>query len=113
MIGAALALAIAAPADRWLAIGDATESYRDFLDRESLQRVGSKVTLWTRREVAAAQRTLWHELEIDCVRRESTILAWVQDEAGQVSHNSVRPHRGPAPIAADSLDEAIFTAVCR
>lgn len=112
---AALVLAQAAPAQRWLPLGgsDSGEVYRDYLDTASISRAGPTVTLWTRRDFAAGQRTAWHEVEVDCAKKRDSILAFVQDEAGTVSHNVVRPHRPSAPIAANSLGERIFQIVCR
>jgi hypothetical protein len=109
----AFALSILMPSERWVPVGDSSAAYRDYLDRESIKRNGNKVTLWTRRDYLTQQRTAWNEIEVDCLRKRDTILAYVQDDAGTVSHNIVRPHRGPTPIQPSSGGERIFYLVCR
>jgi hypothetical protein len=109
----ALALSISIPSDRWIPLGNGGEAYLDYLDRESIQRTGSKVTLWTRRDYATQQRTAWNEIEVDCLRKRDTILAYVQDDGGTVSHNIVRPHRQSTAIPPNSNQEKIFEFVCR
>jgi hypothetical protein len=86
---------------------------REYLDKEGVARSGDKVTLWTRRDLARGQGTAWNEIEFDCSARTDTILAWVRDERGTVSHNVVRPPRGPAPIPPKSVAERIFDIACR
>ncbi|WP_118856664.1 surface-adhesin E family protein [Sphingomonas mesophila] len=105
-----LLFAVAAQPERWVAIG--AES-NEFIDRESVARNGARVTFWTRREFPSQQRTRWHELEFDCSARRHTLLDYVEDDAGVVSHNFDRPHRGPAPIVAGSQEERMFAIVCR
>jgi hypothetical protein len=109
----AFALSLVMPPERWIPLGGTSKAFHDYLDRESIQRSGTKVTLWTRRDYAAKQRTAWNEIEVDCATRRNTILAYVQDDAGTVSHNNVRPHRASAPIAPNSVDQRIFDLVCR
>lgn len=110
---AALALSAANEPDRWVHVGGSDSSYEEYLDRDSVNRSGDKVTLWTRRDFARGQGTAWHEIEFDCSARTETILAFVRDDRGTVSHNVVRPHRGPSPIAAGSVEERIFNIACR
>lgn len=112
IVVAGLALILAAPSERWVEIGSGA-AHRDYLDRDSIERAGDRVTLWTRRDFATERRTRWHEMEVDCSRRQDTLLAWVEDHEGSVSHNVTRPARGPAPIADGSLAARIYDAVCR
>jgi hypothetical protein len=109
----ALALSMLMPSDRWVPLSNGEEEHRDYLDRESIQRSGSKVTLWTRRNYVARQRTAWNEIEVDCLQKRDTILAYVQDDGGTVSHNIVRPHRHSTAIPPNSAQEKIFEFVCR
>jgi hypothetical protein len=109
----ALILTVAEPTDRWVPVRGRQGTHRDYLDLQSIQRNGTKVTLWTRRDFAGQQRTLWHEIEVDCSTRSDAIIAWVQDDAGTVTHNPTRPHRPSAAIPPDSLGQAIFDHVCR
>jgi len=104
---------VVVPADRWVPVSGSNGTYRDYLDRESLQRHGNKVTVWTKRDFAGQQRTLWHEIEVDCAAKSDTIIAWVEDNAGAVTHNLVRPHRPSATIPPNSLGQSIFDLVCR
>jgi hypothetical protein len=109
----ALALSMLMPSDRWVPVSDSSGAYRDYLDRKSIKRSGSKVTLWTRRDYVTQQRTAWNEIEVDCLRKRDTVLAYVQDDAGTVSHNIVRPHRGSTAIPPNSVEERVFDLVCR
>lgn len=113
MLLIALALSAASPPDRWVHLGGSTGLYEEYLDKESVRRIGDKVTLWTRRVLADDRGTAWNELELDCSRRTETILAYVRDDAGTISHNDVRPHRKAAPIPANSPEERIFDIACR
>ena len=108
----ACALSMAMQSDRWVPVGNRS-AYHDYLDQESITRSGNKVTLWTRRDFASQQRTAWHEIEVDCASKQATILAYIEDDAGTVSHNIVRPHRGPTPIRPNSVEERIYESVCR
>ena len=109
----ASALSMAMPPDRWIPVGDGSAAYRDYLDQESIKRDGNKVMLWTRRDYVGQQRTAWNEIEVDCLRKRDAVLAYVQDDAGTVSHNIVRPHRRSAAIPPNSVEEEIFNLVCR
>ena len=109
----ACALSLAARSDRWGPLGGGGNEYQDYLDQESVKRSGNKVTLWTRRDFVTQQRTVWHEIEVDCSSKRRTILAYVQDDAGTISHNATRPHRGAAAIPPDSIEQRIFDLVCR
>lgn len=109
----AFMLSMLTPSDRWVPVGDGSAAYRDYLDRESIKRSGDKVTLWTRRDYVTQQRTAWNEIEVDCLRKRDTVLAYVQDDAGTVSHNIVRPHRASTAILPDSVEEGIFDLVCQ
>ena len=113
MLLAALALATVIPPDRWVHVGGSTDLYEEYLDTESVRRSGDKVTLWTRRDFVRDQGTAWNEIEFDCSARTETILAWVRDDNGTVSHNVVRPHREAAPIPRGSVEERIFNIACR
>ena len=113
MIMTALALAALTPADRWIHVGGSTNHYEEYVDSESIKRSGDKVALWTRRNFADDQGTVWHELELDCRMRTETILAYIRDDGRSVSHNSVRPHRGASLIPSDSVAERIFNVACR
>ena len=107
------AFSMMSQSDRWLPVGGSQNEYQDYLDRESIKRSGNKVTLWTRRDFVTQQRTAWNEIEVDCARKRDTILATVQDDAGTVSHNIVRPHRGSTAIPPNSLGQRIYDLVCR
>lgn len=109
----ALTLSMLLTFERWVPIGDNRGEYRDYLDRESIKRSGNKASLWTRRDYATQQRTAWKEIEVDCLRKRDTILAYVQDDAGTISHNTVRPHRGSTAILPNSVEDKIFELVCR
>lgn len=109
----ALALSAAVQPDRWLQVGRSPGVYEEYLDRQSVRRSGAKVTLWTRRDFAAGKATLWHEIEFDCSRRTETIVAYIRDDGGKVSHNGVRPHRKASPIKSRSLGERLFKLACR
>lgn len=109
---AGLALSAATPPERWLHVGGSA-AFEEYLDSESVQRNGDKVTLWTRRDYASGQATAWHEIEFDCSARTETILAWVRDDGGTVSHNVVRPHRASSPIPPGSIEERTFNIACR
>jgi hypothetical protein len=106
-------MSVALPIDRWVPVNGGDGTHRDYLDRQSLQRNGHKVTLWTRRDFAGQQRTLWHEIEVNCAAKSDTIIAWVEDDAGAVTHNVARPHRPSATIPPNSLSQSIFDLVCR
>jgi hypothetical protein len=110
---AACALALVTQAERWVPVGGTSDAYQDYLDMESIKRHRTTVTLWTRRDFTSKNRTAWNEVEVDCLAKRNTILAYVQDDAGTVSHNMVRPHRESAPIAPNSVEEAIFQIACR
>jgi hypothetical protein len=113
MLLAGLALSTAIHPDRWVHVGGSTGSYEEYLDRESVNRNGDKVTVWTRRDFVLNQGTAWHEVELDCSTRTETILSYVRDDGGTISHNVVRPHRDSAPIAPQSVAERIFNIACR
>src|SRR5687768_17591104 len=89
----ACALSMVTEPDRWVALSGSDEGHEEHLDRASIQRNGDKVTLWTRRDFVTQQRTVWNEIEVDCSTRRDTILAFIQDDAENISHNFVRPHR--------------------
>lgn len=112
MLLTALALSALIQTDRWVHVGGSADLYEEYLDKESVSRNGTKVILWTRRDFARDQGTAWNEIELDCSARTETILAWVRDERGVVSHNVVRPHRAAAPIRAKSVEEGIFNIAC-
>jgi hypothetical protein len=110
---AAMMMSVAVTTERWVRISGSDGTHWDYLDRHSLKRDGNKVTLWTRRDFARQQRTLWHEIEVDCAAKSDTISAWVEDNDGAVTHNLVRPHRPSATIPPNSLGQSIFDLVCR
>ena len=99
--------------NRWAHIGGSSNSYEVYLDRKSISRSGEKVTVWTRRDFVLRERTIWNEFEIDCSARTETILTYVEDDSGNISHNVARPHRAAAPIQPKSVEERIFGIVCR
>ena len=113
MFLAGLGLCAATQPERWVHVGGSADSDQEYLDWESVTRSGSKVTLWTRRDFAGGQATAWYELEIDCSAKTETVLAFVRDDRGTVSHNVDRPHRRLAPIAPNSVEERIFNLICR
>jgi hypothetical protein len=113
MILIALGLSAATPADRWVHVDGGTNLYEEYVDRESIKRSGDKVTLWTRRDLALDERTVWNELEFDCRTRTETILAYIQDDGRSVVHNKVRPHREAALIQPGSVEEKIYNIACR
>jgi hypothetical protein len=98
--------------DRWIPLGGSTDQ-KEYLDKESVKRSGDKVTLFTRRDIPAEKAMLWKEIEFDCSAKTDTIIAWIRDDAGTVSHNTTRPHRAAAPIAPGSTEERLFTLACR
>ncbi len=108
-----LALSAGVQPDRWVPVGGSANSYEEYLDRESVSRSGDKVTVWTRRDFVRGQGTAWHEIEFDCSTRTETILAYIRDDGGTISHNVVRPHRESAPIPPNSAAERIFNLACR
>lgn len=108
----ACALSMTMQSDRWIPLGGSI-AYQDYLDQESIKRSGNKVMLWTRRDFVKQQRTAWNEIEVDCSNKRDTILAYVQDDAGTISHNIVRPHRKSTAIPSNSVEERIFDRVCR
>jgi hypothetical protein len=109
----AVALFAAVPADRWVHVGGETGKYQEYLDNESVGRSGDRVTLWIRRDFELGRATAWNELELDCSRKLATVLAYVRDDGGTISHNVVRPHREASPIDPDSVEETIFNLACR
>jgi hypothetical protein len=109
----ACAFSMTTQSDRWVPLGESNNVHRDYLDQESTKRSGNKVTLWTRRDFLTQQRTAWNEIEVDCSTKRDTILAYVQDDAGTVSHNIARPHRGSTAIAPGTVEESIYEFVCR
>lgn len=108
-----MALFSVTPPDRWVHVGGSANLYEEYLDKESVRRSGDKVTLWTRRDFLRDQVTAWNELEFDCSMRTETILAYIQDDKGAVSHNVIRPHRAASPIPRKSVEERIFNIACR
>jgi hypothetical protein len=108
----ALTLSLVMQPDRWIPVGGGTDQ-KEYLDRESVKRSGAKVTLFTRREIPAEKAIVWQEMEFDCARRTETLIAWIRDDDGTVSHNTTRPHRAAAPIAPGSTEERLFTLACR
>ena len=113
MFLAGLALSGAIEPDRWLQVGGSANSYEEYLDRESVKRSGDKVSLWTRRDFVRDQGTAWHEIEFDCSTRTETILAFIRDDRGTISHNVFRPHRESAPVRPGTVEERIFNIACR
>ena len=113
MLLTALALSAAAAPERWVHLGGSADRYEDYLDTESVRRSGTTATAWTRRDYGVGQATLWHELELDCAARTQTLLAYIRDERGTVSHNVARPHQPAAPIEPGSVEEGVFNLVCR
>lgn len=113
MMLTALALAATVPPERWVHVGGRAAAYEDYLDTESIQPAGNRVTAWTRRDSAPDRSVEWHELEFDCSGGTATILAYVRNQDGTISHSSARPHRGPSPIRPGSAEDRIFNRVCR
>lgn len=113
MLIMALALSAMVQPDRWIHVGGSTNSYEAYFDKESVRTSGSRVTVWTRRDFVLDQSTVWHELELDCSTRTDTILAYVRDDRGTISHNDARPHREASPIQPGSIEDRIFDIVCR
>ena len=101
------------PPQRWVQVGGGTGLSEEYLDKASIRRSGDKVTLWTRRDFPLDRGTSWNELEIDCSTRTQSILAFIRDDGGTISHNVTRPHRGASPILPDSVEERIFHIACR
>lgn len=108
-----LALSALTEPDRWVPVGRSANAYEEYLDTNSVKRSGDKVTVWTRRDFVSGQSTLWHEIEFDCRARTETIVAYVRDDGGTVSHNAVRPHRAASAIVPGSVEERIFGIACR
>ncbi len=109
----ALALSAMLQPDRWVHVGGSANVYEEYLDKESLRRSGDRVTVWTRRDFVRDGGTAWHEIEYDCAARTETILAYIRDDRGTVSHNVARPHREASPIPPGSVEERIFNLACR
>ena len=109
----ALTLFTLDPPDRWVHVGGSANDFVEYLDVGSVSRAGSKVTLWTRRDFPLGQGTAWNELEFDCSRRTKTILAYVRDNGGTISHNVVRPHRDASSISRNSVEEKVFNIAFR
>ena len=109
----AVALSMEVPPERWVHVGGSTGLSAEYLDKASIRRSGNKVTLWTRRDSSLDRGTSWNELEFDCSMRTETILAFIRDDGGTVSHNVARPHRNASPIRPDSVEERIFNIACR
>jgi hypothetical protein len=113
MLLIALTIATTAQPGRWVHVGGNGDLYQEYLDKESVNRSGDKVTLWTRRDHGRDQGTAWNEIEFDCLAKTETILAYIRDDRGIVTHNVVRPHRAAAPIPPGSVEEKIFNIACR
>ena len=109
----ACALSMVTPAERWVLVGGIANAHQDYLDRESIKRSGNTVTVWTRRDFVSQQRTAWNEIEVDCATRRDIILSYIEDNAGSISHNISRPHRGSTAIPPNSVGAEIFDLVCR
>jgi hypothetical protein len=109
----ALVLLTLAEPNRWIRVGGSANRYEEYLDKESLRRSGNKVSLWTRRNYRGARSTSWNEIEFDCAAKTETLVAWIRDDDGVVSHNVVRPHRGAARVQPKSVEEKIFNLACR
>lgn len=109
----AVALFMEDPPERWVHVGGGTRLSEEYLDKASIRRSGDKVTLWTRRDYKDDQGTSWSELEIDCSTRTEAVLAFVRDNGGNISHNSLRPHRAATPIVRNSVEDTIANIVCR
>jgi surface-adhesin protein E len=109
----AAALLTTTPPDRWVHVGGRTNDYEEYVDKASVRRSGRKVTLWTRRDFVPYGGAEWHELEFDCSTRTGTILAYIRDDRGTITHNVVRPHREASPIPPASVEETIFEMACR
>jgi hypothetical protein len=113
MLLAGLTLSAATHPDRWLPVWEDGDDYQEHLDTESIERRGEKVTVWTRQTFVRDKGTAWQEIEFDCARITDTILAYVRDDSNIVTHNVVRPHRGPLEIAPGSTAERMFNILCR
>ena len=113
MILVALLLSALTPENRWTQVGGITNHYEEYVDTESIERSGDKVTLWTRRDLAHGQGAVWYEREFDCRMRKETVQAYIKDDGRSVSHNVRRPHREASLIPVGSVEEAIFKIVCR
>ena len=109
----AVALTLEVLPERWVHVSGGTSPSEEYLDKASIRRSGDKVTLWTRRDFALARGTSWNELELDCSMRTATILAFIRDDGGTISHNVTRPHRDASAIPPDSVEERIFNIACR
>ena len=108
----AVALSLEVLPERWVHVGGSTDLSEEYLDKASVRRSGDKVTLWTRRDFALARGTSWNELEFDCSLRTSTILTFIQNDDGTISHSVTRPYRDASPISPDSVEERIFNIAC-
>ena len=112
MFLAGLALSALGKPDRWVPVAGTADTFVEYLDTDSVKRSGDKVAVWTRRDFVSGQSTLWHEIEFDCPARTETIVAYVRDDGGTVSHNVVRPHRAASAIVPGSVEERIFRIAC-
>lgn len=100
-------------ADRWVHVGHGTDRTEEYVDRESIERNGDKVTLWTRSESRPERSIVWKEWEFDCAKKLQSVLAYISDDQGTISHNVARPHREASPILQGSVEEMIYAKVCR
>jgi hypothetical protein len=113
MILTLMALSAALQPERWVHVDGSRGLHEDYVDRDSIARTGDKVSLWTRRDLVREKATLWHEIELDCTAGTETILAWVRDESGTVSHSVERPFRAASPIRPDSVQRKVADLACR
>lgn len=113
MLLTALFLSLDAQPERWVHLGGGAGAPSEYLDKDSIVRADPFVTVWTRRDVRPDGVTLWHELKVDCATRRVSILGYVRDERGTVSHNDARPHRDFRPVRSGTGEERVFRMVCR
>lgn len=98
--------------ERWVHVGGSPDQHEHYLDQESIAALGDRIVAWTKRESMLDQSTEWYELEFDCSIRTVTILAYVRDQRGIISHGVARPHRAASPIQPGSADDRSFRIVC-
>jgi hypothetical protein len=104
---------------RWIPVATSTSGIFFELDRNSIQRSGSRVTLWERRtHVPPTSRGVSVsniQEEYDCDARTSTLIAGIEyNVAGALmSTETVEPdQRLPDPILSDSMNERVLREVC-
>jgi len=105
--------------EAWDPAGTAASGERVAVARNSLQREGSKIAVWTKSEPAAVgddgvAATVRH-WRFDCTARTAELDAFATYDqfGGVLDAGTIAPtDRRAAPVAAGTADEASLRAVC-